>query len=1069
MSENAPVTEKPNDTSSDSNQVNLIMESIDRIINMNHTELPSPQANLTDAGENPEVFSSDRMTRIEEVVTKSAQDVDQLRQYMSEVHRMCQGNIELSKVNILRQDTINKNLSMQCSEIKGLLKSLGSQVQSLQKSMAQPNASVLVDPLSSARTSAALPVAYTTPTNSRPPVAPYGSIATHLPHSTEVTGYAHTATVNSPTNICAGSPIRGNTPQPRFMHSSSPDIMSNYQQQLLQQQKMACQQHLQQYLAQQAYAQMEKSFVTQSGDDQQAQLQAKQLLEQQQAQLQVEEHTRREAQERARKEAEERDRKEAEERARKEAEELAKKDIEECARKAAEEHEQAQKARQQAESQARAAKQQQLRVQLQKSNNSDEKKPELTATLDISQALKQVAAIMPTPLNSTNAEPSASTAQAQDVLGRSSTPTEKPTPSMSAPLATTTSSAVAKGSATSSRPSASDFMKINSMKPVSIVSPPKRPKPAETQSKPSAAIEPKKQPASFASSSKSIGAVQAAYATAPTPKKASSSISNHPDIPEVISEAQARKMRAQAAAANAKDKAHTPKKKRQSPVPSISSLESGQLHDRDTLRTPSYGSDRRHTSADQRSHSSRRDPDPWGHKGWDIISRDLSQDNRPDSWSHSQSKSRDAFRQHSKPQSTVDSSAKSANIPASELTIKGSTKHRIDDTNERSPKRRQISPRVNNVIMFSDVEDSGESSDELQSIYNGVQVRGISCANDSPKSSGKMSIEIKGASGGSQASSTSDDLPVDIASRLGPPPSDYNSNNTATQLGSYSANYAMGAGSYHPRHSDGRHTPNSLESDSEWDGKGGEYLVASQKSALRDCSGHVIDTERLDILFGPFVFVGLQSFQHLYSIYFGCQPLRPGIRRHILQRSLTSLAQFKYMDTNVRNAKGVYEKSDFIARTGKAFSQAQRRIKKRLFGGAVPAPLVFCYLMQLICNSLDFISSSIVDNMFKYVTQKNLHDLVVITKSGAKTYSSPQLWDMARDWLFELTKHITSTRNAVGSLGIADQLHTKYVDQCRKHSSDINNLDPDGKVAQKLLESDPNAELFLGLRSKHQS
>ncbi|KAJ2631205.1 hypothetical protein H4R22_002149, partial [Coemansia sp. RSA 1290] len=87
MSENAPVTEKPNDTSSDSNQVNLIMESIDRIINMNHTELPSPQANLTDAGENPEVFSSDRMTRIEEVVTKSAQDVDQLRQYMSEVHR----------------------------------------------------------------------------------------------------------------------------------------------------------------------------------------------------------------------------------------------------------------------------------------------------------------------------------------------------------------------------------------------------------------------------------------------------------------------------------------------------------------------------------------------------------------------------------------------------------------------------------------------------------------------------------------------------------------------------------------------------------------------------------------------------------------------------------------------------------------------------------------------------------------------------------------------------------------------------------------------------------------------
>ncbi|KAJ2652139.1 hypothetical protein IWW40_001336 [Coemansia sp. RSA 1250] len=275
----------------------------------------------------------------------------------------------------------------------------------------------------------------------------------------------------------------------------------------------------------------------------------------------------------------------------------------------------------------------------------------------------------------------------------------------------------------------------------------------------------------------------------------------------------------------------------------------------------------------------------------------------------------------------------------------------------------------------------------------------------------------------------------------------------------------MGAGSYHLRHSDGRHTPNSLESDSEWDGKGGEYLVASQKSALRDCSGHVIDTERLDILFGPFVFVGLQSFQHLYSIYFGCQPLRPGIRRHILQRSLTSLAQFKYMDTNVRNAKGVYEKSDFIARTGKAFSQAQRRIKKRLFGGAVPAPLVFCYLMQLICNSLDFISSSIVDNMFKYVTQKNLHDLVVITKSGAKTYSSPQLWDMARDWLFELTKHITSTRNAVGSLGIADQLHTKYVDQCRKHSSDINNLDPDGKVAQKLLESDPNAELFLGLRS----
>ncbi|KAJ2454976.1 hypothetical protein EV183_001080, partial [Coemansia sp. RSA 2336] len=285
MAENVAATETSNDAGSDSNQVNLIMESIDRIINMNHTELPSPQANLADAEESPETFSSDRMTRIEEVVTKSAQDVDQLRQYISEVHRMCQGHIELSKVTTLRQDTANKNLSMQYSEIKGLLKSLGAQVQGLQKTIARSNPSVLADPLGSARTSIALPVAYTTP-NNRPPAVPYSSVTTHSPLSTEVTGYTQAATVNSPSNIYAGSSLHGNTPQQRFMHSPSPDIMANYQQQLLQQ-KLAYQQQQQQhqmqhYLAQQAAAQMHKPPVTQPGGDQQAQLHARQLLEQQQ-------------------------------------------------------------------------------------------------------------------------------------------------------------------------------------------------------------------------------------------------------------------------------------------------------------------------------------------------------------------------------------------------------------------------------------------------------------------------------------------------------------------------------------------------------------------------------------------------------------------------------------------------------------------------------------------------------------------------------------------------------------------------------------------------------------------
>ncbi|KAJ2845779.1 hypothetical protein IWW36_004645 [Coemansia brasiliensis] len=623
------------------------------------------------------------------------------------------------------------------------------------------------------------------------------------------------------------------------------------------------------------------------------------------------------------------------------------------------------------------------------------------------------------------------------------------------------------------------------MKPVSLVSPPKRTKPAETQSKASTtanaqktgAVEPKKQPASSVTSSKSADAVQATHASIPNPKKSllettPSSISNRPEIPEVISEAQARSIRAQLAAANAKNKEHAlTKYKRQSPALSNSSLESGQLRDRGTLKTPSHSSDHHQSSLDRRSHSSRRDQNQGVHAGWDVSSRDLSQDNRSDSWSYSRSKSRDSAGQNSKPQSSTHSAAKSAKVPTSELATKGGTKHHIDGTDERSPKRRQVSPRVTNAIMFSDVSSSGsESSDDFQSIYSGVQAHGISYAKteSNPRDGSKMTIEIKGSSGGSRASPTGNGSAVDIASRLGPSLSDYSSgsSNIPMRLGHYSADSDMGTDSYRlPRYSDGRHTPNSLDSESEWDGKGGENLIASQRSALRDCSGHVIDTERLDILFGPFVFVGLQSFPHLYNMYFGCQPLRPGIRRHILQRSLTSLAQFKYMDPNVRSPDGTYEKADFIARTGKAFLQAQRRIKKRLFSGAVPAPLVFCCLVQLICCQQNSLNSNMVDNMFRHVTQKRLHDLLVITKRGVNTYSSSQLWDMAKDWLFDLTKHITRSRNAVGSLGLADQLHTRYVDQCCKNSSDISNPDPTGKIAQKLLESEADAELFLGLRS----
>ncbi|KAJ2845790.1 hypothetical protein IWW36_004642, partial [Coemansia brasiliensis] len=431
MTDNIPTTEKTNTVSSESSQVNLIMESIDRIINMNHMELPSPQAHSVGTGENQdEALSSDRIARIEEAVTKSAQDMDQLRQCMGEVHRMCLGHIELSKANILRQDTTNKNLLIQYSEVKGLLKSLGTQIHSLQQKVMTQSSTVgvSIDPLKPIRESTAFSgVAYSTPAaHDRAPASPYGpATATHLPLPTEVTGYSQTAAMSSPTNVYVGSPLRVNTSQPRFMHSPSPDLISNYQQQTLQQHKLAYQQQqqqqqqqqMQQYLAQQAYAHLQKSSVTSAGGDQQTQLQARELLEQQQqVQRQAEEHARKEAEERARKEAAERTKLEAEESARKETEVRAKKESEEQARKAAEECEKAQKAQQQqAESQARMAKQQQLRAQLQQNKKSPPQSnitiPAAAATLDINQALQQVAAAMPTPLNSTHGEPSASVVQ----------------------------------------------------------------------------------------------------------------------------------------------------------------------------------------------------------------------------------------------------------------------------------------------------------------------------------------------------------------------------------------------------------------------------------------------------------------------------------------------------------------------------------------------------------------------------------------------------------------------------------------------------------------------------------
>ncbi|KAJ2309524.1 hypothetical protein IWW54_003682 [Coemansia sp. RSA 2705] len=443
--------------------------------------------------------------------------------------------------------------------------------------------------------------------------------------------------------------------------------------------------------------------------------------------------------------------------------------------------------------------------------------------------------------------------------------------------------------------------------------------------------------------------------------------------------------------------------------------------------------------------------------GW---GRDYYEPRRYDSWSRSgsgsRSRSQERTRAHPEPASSSRSSSRPGREPSpppSELTIKGSTKHRLPSHGgERSPKRRHTSPQAGSPIMFSNSGSDSDSDDE--SDHGGVRVRGIADA----KGAKKSMVSIVGASStGNRDARTgvSESAGIGIASRQG------KRAGLSNQI-------------------DGRLTPTPTELGNGWttEHDGGVSSSSSSSSsaatstkltfehALRDCSGMPITTERMDKLLGPFVFLGLPVIQPVYSMYYKVQPLRVGVSLSVLQRAMASLEQFHYWEPKHKPNGTVIGKTGYIARKGAGIAHAQRRISKRLFGTrAVPGPLLSYYLISLACNQIEHMSPSVIAAMFKCVTDRNLGDMWVITSRGVEQLSVFEYWREAKRWAIELTCFVAGGCRFQDAQDIPDRLYRQYVEKCRQAHPGARDPDPDGQIAQEMLATEEHGQLFVGLRS----
>ncbi|KAJ2611904.1 hypothetical protein H4S08_002941 [Coemansia sp. RSA 1365] len=399
-------------------------------------------------------------------------------------------------------------------------------------------------------------------------------------------------------------------------------------------------------------------------------------------------------------------------------------------------------------------------------------------------------------------------------------------------------------------------------------------------------------------------------------------------------------------------------------------------------------------------------------------------------------------RSHSR--SSFDSRNAETNGSSSEVTIKGSTKHRLgNDQNEHSrTKRRQLSPRAsNNVIRFSDNDDDGNSSDSMIRLDTEDNTERNSDGSCSPRRSrhGEVAIGIVGSSG------------INIASRLGPRSSTYRSSLDERLGSSYSYD---------------SHVPSYLESR---DGSVGySSSVSSRRPTaipLKDNSGQDITSERISSLLGPFVFLELSVMPKVYAMYFGCQPLVSGVGLHTLHVTMTKLNNFRFKEVRSLNSNGVQSRFKFIARSGEGLRKAKNRIEYRLLEcEVIPAPLLWCFIIQLGCFTIDELSGSAVDYMFYEVTGKHLNRLRIVTADGVTHMSADEIWRMARHWATDVTNFVTEGRRAPESLGITEEIFGAYLKKCKENGLSAPKQDR-GEIAEKMFREHKHSQLFLGVRS----
>ncbi|KAJ1916181.1 hypothetical protein GGI09_001738 [Coemansia sp. S100] len=243
----------------------------------------------------------------------------------------------------------------------------------------------------------------------------------------------------------------------------------------------------------------------------------------------------------------------------------------------------------------------------------------------------------------------------------------------------------------------------------------------------------------------------------------------------------------------------------------------------------------------------------------------------------------------------------------------------------------------------------------------------------------------------------------------------------------------------------------NLWKESEDDASAASASTQNGSTSTTNNSSDLVRLEAMSVLGGPFIIISLDMMPAISNLITRRDSALTGVGQQELDQQSGAIQGYKNWTCDLPEMG-----STFLIRRGPEYRQMRDNFHRRLklnkgIGSVVPRPLMCYFLATLVFTPLDLLSSGILENAFKRVTNMDLRSQHIVTEKGCKSLLSIDLCLMVRQWMQELCLLIVITKSHQKSLNIASNCYAEYEKRGRDNGNLGFDFDPTGDIAKDML------------------